>query len=55
MGLKGNFQEKSNLKSKVKIKIKIKCYGVTSNLLASTPHFGILGLTVERDVPNLKW
>ncbi len=24
------------------------------NLLASTPHFGILGLTVEKDVPNLK-
>ncbi len=22
------------------------------SLLASTPHFGILGLTVEKDVPN---
>ncbi len=24
------------------------------NLLASTPHVGILGLTVEKDVPNKK-
>ncbi len=24
------------------------------NLLASTPHFGILGLTVDKDIPNLK-
>ncbi len=27
---------------------------VCFNLLASTPHFGILGLTVEKDVLNLK-
>ncbi len=36
------------------LEFSVQCNMSMINLLTSTPHFGILGLTVEKDVPNLK-